>query len=97
MYNTRLVYIDTDIAERYYKNYKSRYTMLAINVELLNFAIEQGHTYYIKQDAQRTIEETRQLDGYTECLYDIGFFSENDLDKLWTFTNLIRLECMELI
>lgn len=97
MYNTRLVYIDTDIAERYYKNYKSRYTMLAINIELLNFAIEHEHNYYIKKYAQRVIEETKQLDGYTECLYDIGFFSEDDFDKLWSFTNLIRLECMDLL
>ena len=71
--------------------------MLTIQIELLNFAIENNHNYYIIQDVQRVREETRQLDGYVECLYDIGFFSEDDLDKLWTFTNLIRLECIELI
>lgn len=95
--NKSLLALQMEVSQHVYKGYKSRYTMLTMNVALLNFAIEQEHTYYIKIDAQRTIEETRQLDGYTECLYDIGFFSEDDLDKLWTFTNLIRLECMELI
>jgi len=83
--------------EQIYKCYKSLYTMLAAQVELLNFAIEQDNTYYIKQNVQRTIEETRQLDGYVECLFDLGYFSEVDFDKLWSFTNLIRLECIELI
>ena len=94
----KVVFEDSAIRnEQIYKSYKSRYTMLTIQAELLNFAIEQNHTYYIKQDAQRTIEETRQLDGYVECLFDLGYFSEEDLDKLWSFTNLIRLECIELI
>ena len=86
-----------EITGKIYKNYKSRYTLLTIQLQALNISIENDSKWYIKQDVQRTIEETKQLDGYVECLYDFGFFSEDDLDKFWTFTQLIRLECKDLL
>lgn len=71
--------------------------MLTTQINILRVSIENNSRWYITRDAQRVIEESRLLDGYTECLYDIGYFSEDDFNKIWTFTNLIRLECRDLL
>lgn len=89
--------IQVELTDRLYKCYKSRYMMLTTQMRILTVSIESSSRWYITRDAQRVIEETKQLDGYTECLFDIGFFSEDDFNKLWTFTNLIRIECRELL
>ncbi len=79
-----------------YNLYKARYNILLVQIEILQFSIDEKHNYYLKQDIERTISETKQLDGYTECLFDLGIISENDFDKFWDFTQLIRLECNDL-
>lgn len=91
-----LVSIRTEL-DYIYNIYKVRYKMLTMQVDILNTAIVINSKWYIKKDAERTINETKQLDGYVECLFDLGFFSEDDFNKLWTFTQLIRLECKDLL
>ena len=95
--NKSLLEIQIELSDRLYKCYKSRYIMLITQIDMLRVSIENNSRWYIIRYAQRAIEESKVLDGYTECLYDIGFFSEDDFNKLWTFTNLVRLECMELL
>lgn len=95
--NKSLFEIQVELTDRLYKCYKSRYIMLTTQISILSISVENNSRWYIERDAQRTIEETNLLDGYTECLFDLGFFSEDDFNKLWTFTNLVRLECRELL
>lgn len=72
--NKSLFEIQVELTDRLYKCYKSRYIMLTTQMSILTLSIESNSMWYITRDARRVIEETRQLDGYTECLYDIGFF-----------------------
>lgn len=95
--NKSLLAIQIELSDRLYNCYKSRYIMLTTQMSILTISVKNNSRWYIERDVQRVIEETKLLDGYTECLFDLGFFSEDDFNKLWTFTNLVRLECRNLL
>lgn len=80
-----------------YSYYQCRYNMLITQINVLSYSIEKDSKYYISIDAKRVIEETFQLDGYIECLFDLGIISESDYDKFYDFTKEIRYNSNEIL
>lgn len=81
-----------------YRNYKDSVYMSVTNgINLLMASVELEHMSSARHLAETLVKQTFRMDGYTESLFDLGYFTESDFDKLWTFTQLIRLECTEYL
>ncbi len=78
--------------EKLYSMYKDICSQMDILLDSLD-----NNKGSIKLNAKRVVINSIRLDGYTECLQDLGMLSNDNVEKFSNFTKQVRMDVGQIL